>query len=530
MPVATRKTGGERQESAGEGGQIGRPLPLRVAFMGARARGVLGAGVEASEALDERADALVVGDDARGDVAAAAAGARAAGIPVIGFACGGGPEPWRGHADLIAGAVGETGEPSTLPMAPPVDVRAFNPSGFLDEGVAGYVASVRPGARAEGVQSAMELLGGAARQEPVALRAPLEMQARLRFAAGVAPGAELDLPPAELLELLHRRLGVLDHPGLHSSDFARSGWLVRLCAAGVPVVVAEPSPQLRLLLGVELADALAQAGPRDLADLDLRERLSVALRRQALRHHSVVAAWRRLAGVAGIALPGPPLVSVIFATRRQEWLEHGMSQIARQTYEPREVVAALHGDGFSPDVESRVRELAGAPVKIVRVDEELTLGDALNAGVAVAEGEVVTKMDDDDYYNTDHLWDLILALEYSGADLVGKAAEFVYLEDIDVTIRQITSDAETRLAGGGMMVRRAPLVELDGWPLRTRGEDLALIRRFLNNGRGIHRIPPHGYILNRHGRGHTWRPAVDYFLFRSERQWRGLRFDATAID
>jgi hypothetical protein len=139
-------------------------------------------------------------------------------------------------------------------------------------------------------------------------------------------------------------------------------------------------------------------------------------------------------------------------------------------------------------------------------------------------------MDDDDYYNRDHLWDLVLACEYSGADLVGKAAEFVYLEEIDVTVRQITHDVDTRLAGGGMMMRKRPLVELGGWSKRTRAEDLALIRMYDSEGRKIHRIPPLGYILNRHGRGHTWRPAVDYFLFRSERTWRGLRFDVTAIE
>ena len=81
---------------------------------------------------------------------------------------------------------------------------------------------------------------------------------------------------------------------------------------------------------------------------------------------------------------------------------------------------------------------------MIRVDGELTLGDALNAGVEASRGELVTKMDDDDYYSTEHLWDLVLALEYSGADLVGKAAEFVYLEEIDVTVRQISPGRRTR--------------------------------------------------------------------------------------
>ena len=97
-------------------------------------------------------------------------------------------------------------------------------------------------------------------------------------------------------------------------------------------------------------------------------------------------------------------------------------------------------------------------------------------------------------------------------------------------MRQISHDVDTRMAGGGMMAVKGPLQEIGGWPQRSRAEDLYLIRRFTGAGRANWRIPPHGYILNRHGVDHTWRPQVDYFLFRSERQWRGLGFAVIAID
>jgi glycosyltransferase involved in cell wall biosynthesis len=227
------------------------------------------------------------------------------------------------------------------------------------------------------------------------------------------------------------------------------------------------------------------------------------------------------------------MISVIFATRREDWLEHGLAQVARQTYEPRELVVCLHGDAFSEDIEERVRATAPKPVKIVRVDGDLVLGDALNAGVEVAEGDLITKMDDDDYYNTDHLWDLVLACEYAEADLVGKAAEFVYLEWIDLTIRRFMGDAESdhpRLAGGGLMARREPLLAVGGWPSRARGEDTWIVKNFKRAGKRTWRTHGFGYILNRHGRDHTWNTNADYFLVQSQREWRGLRFDQTAID
>jgi len=513
----------------------GAPLPLRVAFLGARARELLGPGVEpvspdSGATSAQTLDALVLGSDAqlpREELEWAAGAARAAGAAVIGF---GESAAASGLVDVVAGAARDDRVVPVAATPPPVDIRAFNPLRFSARGVAGFLAAVRPGAPPSGVATALPTLAEAARQEPVSLRAPPEVRAELEYPSGVAPGTALDADPPDLLEILHKRLGVIDHPSLHPSEWERAGWIAKLCAAGVPVVCAEISPGLRELLGQELASLLEEVGPRDLADLDRRERLSVALRRLALQEHSIDACWRRICGSAGIAVPARPLVSVIMPTRREEWLEHGLSQIARQTYEPRELILSLHGDAFSPDIEERLRAQIAGPVKFVRVDGDLTLGDALNAGVEVAEGALVTKMDDDDYYNVDHLWDLALACEYSGADLVGKAAEFVYLEQIDVTVRQISHDVDTRLAGGGLMALRESLVAVGGWPQRTRGEDLALIRRVAGEGRKIHRIPPLGYILNRHGRDHTWGPRVDYFLFRSQHQWRGLRFDVTAIE
>ncbi len=433
---------------------------------------------------------------------------------------------WSGLADLETGAPGSTPE---LTRAPAVDVQRFNPDRFSYDRVAGFLAAIDEAVDPAVLQDSLAWLGQAARFDAISVHGD-EMLGGVAMPIGVVGARSLEADTDETWEVLQRRLGVLDHPSFHASEFERAGWIAKLCASGVPVVAAEISDSLAELLGNDLATLLAGIEARDLADLDRRERASVALRRAALRDHSAEARWRQICAAAGIELPGRPMVSVVFATRRESWLEHGIAQIARQNYEPMELVVCLHGDEFPQGTAERIRAIYPGELKVLRVDGELTLGDALNAGVEASAGELVTKMDDDDYYSTEHLWDLVLALEYSQADLVGKAAEFVYLEEIDVTVRQISHDVDTRMAGGGMMARRAELRELGGWPPRSRGEDLALIRRFADAKRPIRRIPPHGYILNRHGVDHTWRPQVDYFLFRSEYQWRGLGFDVTAID
>ncbi len=516
----------------------GARLPLRVGFAGASGLALLGPAVEAlaigrGAALPPGLDALVL--DARpagldrDSLARLAAAAREAGAPIVGLWDGRGEPAWAGLADVAAGPPGAPAE-AEVALAPPADPGVFNPrQGFRDLDAAGFAAIVPE--LGERVAEGLALLASLARQEPVL--ALLGRGARkLPLPPGVQAGALPERPQAALRRL-SPRLGVVDHPGFHAGEFERAGWIARLSAAGVPLVVAEPTDTLAALLGEELSALLAPVGVRDLEDLDRRERLSVRARRVALRDHSLVAAWRRICEAAGIELPGGPLVSIILATRREDWLEHAMAQVRRQTYEPRELIVALHGDAFAAGIEERVRSLAGPEEpRIVRPASDLVLGEALNAAVEVAGGELITKWDDDDYYDRDHIWDLVLALEYSGADLVGKGAEFVYLEWVNLTIRRFMGDSESdhpRLAGGALMARARALRRIGGWPARRTGEDTFLVKNMKQAGHRTYRTHGFGYILNRHGRDHTWNTNVDYFLVQSQKEWRGLRLDEAGI-
>ena len=530
---------------------LGEPLPLTVGFTGPRARGLLGdavravglgrsgatgGGIDLTASDVEGVDLLVLEGGSVGDEQAMRT-ARQSGVPVVAFAdperdVGGEAGVAPSTVDLVIGAPG----PDRLAAAPALDPTVFNPESFRDAGVAGLAAVItRDGG---GFDPGFALLAQYSHDEPVTVMAPAGAELPPLPAGARRAGLGPSIDPIRAVRQAGSHLGVLDHPAFHASELERAGWIAKLCAAGVPVAAAEISDSLAELLGAELAGLLEGVRARDLADLDLRERTSVALRRAALRSHSSEARWRQICAALGTPLPGRPMVSVVLATRRESWLEHGIAQVVRQTYEPRELIVCLHGDEFAPGTSERVRSLYGeaggaGDCRVLRVAGELTLGDALNAGVEAANGELVTKMDDDDYYSTEHLWDLVLALEYSGADLTGKGAEFVYLQWIDLTMRRFMGDGESdhpRLAGGAMMARKAPLQAIGGWPQRSRGEDTWIVRNFKQAGSRVYRTHGFGYILNRHGQGHTWNTYVDYFLIQSQREWRGLDFARSGID
>ncbi len=479
-------------------------------------------------------DAVVLDADPAGltaqDANRIVAHARERGAPVIGLApaAGSAAPVWEGLADVTVGG-GPSGAPGPEGVRP-VDHRTFNPIGYRHTDVAGVGGAVTAGAR--DLQPAAALLERVAAEEPVTLFVPRGHRAPLP--AGVL---SLPLPRAgarRLCSTLKERLGALDHPSFHATEAERAAHLVRLCASGVPVVAEDVSDALARMLGEELAGALAGRGGRGPArprparagvDRPAPRGAQKPLARRPLaparrRHGALGAGAPEGVGDPLDAAPGVALVRAL-AGRAPEL----RAARARRLPPRRRLLRTTSRRSCRAEVEGALT--------VVHVASELTLGDALNQGVEAATGALVTKMDDDDYYSVDHLWDLVLASEYSGADLVGKAAEFVYLEDIDLTLRRFMGDTEgdahPRLAGGGMMARREPLREIGGWPSRGRGEDTVLIKTFRQAGRKVHRTHGYGYILNRHGRDHTWNTYVDYFLVQSEREWRGLRFEETGI-
>ena len=277
-------------------------------------------------------------------------------------------------------------------------------------------------------------------------------------------------------------------------DAATATAVAGLAMAGVPIT-AETAPADEL--GPEVAAAVTAAV--ELGDPLAREEHSLVLRRAAL---DAYAGFRQ------------PAVSIVLATRRPEMLEHALDQVARQRgVAALELVLAPHG--FTPD-EGSVRDRLGSDValRIVPQSESTLFGDVLQAAATAAEGDVILKMDDDDWYSPDAVADLLRARAYSGAELVGMPAEFHYIEERDLTVRR-GHRAELYaafVAGGTMMVDRAMLREVGGFRSVRKYVDAQLIAAVRASGGSIYRTHGLGYLLRRTPSGHTWQVDLDYLL------------------
>lgn len=285
---------------------------------------------------------------------------------------------------------------------------------------------------------------------------------------------------------------------------------------GVGAVVSDAVPtgvahQLNACGVIVTADA--QSLPADGDHLGWQV-ASVDARRHALRQYGPTA-----------ALDAWPTVSVVLVTHRPDHLEHAFRQVSRLRYPRLEVVVGAHGDRVDA---ARVWELAQQvphPVTVVAVDGQRTLGEALQACSDRAEGALVTKMDDDDHYGPEHVWDLVLARQYSGAQIVGKALDWVYLESQDTTVFRPTYAAEKYadfVAGGTMLISRADLASVGGWRPVPKSVDRALLDRVLADGGLVYRTHGVGYVYVRHSAGHTASVRDEHFLTKTTATHAGL--------
>ncbi len=386
------------------------------------------------------------------------------------------PEPSDGGSNTVP--VVRLGGSSGLAEAAPINPRRFNPAGFLPVGTS------------------------AAIEEPPDLSWPEDRVRAARSALAV-------------------RVGRVD-------DLMGAARLLELTASGVPVVLDDRAGADRWL-GGRLTGLVVDVDEARLVDPTYREATSVAQRRATHLDHALPVRLRRIREAAGLPVQPAPTVSVVAATNRPDMLDRIVANVAMQDHLNLELVMALHGDGFPADGPV-VPD--GLPLTVLRFGKDAVFGHVLSEASAAASGEWVTKFDDDDWYGTEHVSDLVLAAGYSGADLVGKGSEFVYLEGSGVTIRRGLGAGEApsrTLSGGTLLVRSSVLRDVDGWRGLPRGVDVALIDDVASAGGAIWRTHPFGYLLRRTTGRHTWSVDDGYFLRQAEQRWDGLVLDVAGV-
>src|ERR1051326_7520630 len=187
------------------------------------------------------------------------------------------------------------------------------------------------------------------------------------------------------------------------------------------------------------------------------------------------------------------LVSCVMATKnRPGFFRIALGCFLRQTYQPRELIVVDDGE---ESVEPLCAGLQS--VRYLRLAQATPLGTKLNLGASVAQGEVIQKLDDDDYYHHDFLR---TALDHLPAGEDGCLVAwdcFLVLHTSDTALRQ---SGHGWRAGGTFCFPKS-IWRKKGFRDLPKSVDSWFIRD--HQPRVIPVCAPEQYVLVRHGRN-TW--------------------------
>ncbi|HEV2914380.1 MAG TPA: glycosyltransferase [Pyrinomonadaceae bacterium] len=198
---------------------------------------------------------------------------------------------------------------------------------------------------------------------------------------------------------------------------------------------------------------------------------------------------------ARAAAPEPPLVSCILTTgNRMPFLKQAIKYFQNQTYANKELIVV--DDGLEP-AEALIPE--DERIKYLRLDGHVPLGTKLNIGIENSRGEIIQKLDDDDYYHPRFLEATVGAL--SGHDpldfIVGFGCFLVF----------IVSTGELKFSGQGWCAGQTLCFYRQLWEKKPfRDVPMAVDALFLEDHpvQQIRIEEPELFITVRHEAGHLW--------------------------
>lgn len=267
----------------------------------------------------------------------------------------------------------------------------------------------------------------------------------------------------------------------------------------------------------------------------LRDRMVHKAQRRIWAEHTYSHRAEQVLQAAGLtaSIPAAPKVSVLVSTNRPEQLDHVLEQVAQQQEVSVELLLLSHGFEIDEDeLQAKCAALSLENIHSLNGPSEWSLGECLNTLVARSTGEIIAKFDDDDFYGPHYLLDQINALNYSGADLVGKEACYSYLSASDLlTLRRPEREHRwTNFVAGPTLVGTRATFEAIPFADRTHGEDTQFLQDVLESGRKIYAADRFNFIQFRGHGTHTWAASDAEILANGVVESRGCNMSHVTVD
>ncbi|MFW0121456.1 glycosyltransferase family protein [Rothia sp. CCM 9419] len=220
-----------------------------------------------------------------------------------------------------------------------------------------------------------------------------------------------------------------------------------------------------------------------------------------------------------------PETTVIVSTNRPGHIDHVFKTVASFSPVPVQLNLLTHGfDVPTPQLQAKARDY-GIELQILRADSTLSLGECLNQLVRSADGKIITKVDDDDLYGEHYLQDMLFALAYSGADIVGKQAHYMHLQAHNATLLRNPEREHkyTNFVMGPTITGTREVFLEHPFPAGNRGEDTGFLSSVHQDGGVIYSSDRFNFLQMRSGdaSSHAWNVEDRELLAQSPLRFYG---------
>lgn len=289
-------------------------------------------------------------------------------------------------------------------------------------------------------------------------------------------------------------------------------------------VVTEPTPAIGRYFPGNLLSQVSDSESayhtiRSLVRSDeLRERKVLKAQREVWRHHTYAHRAEKIMQTIGVSYrSAEPLVTYFVSTNRPNNMRLIFENVGRQTWGNCELLIATHGFEVDPNKIAQLADEFGVrKTRVIPIANERPLGFCLNELVQASEGDILVRMDDDDYYGRWYAEDMVHAINFTKADLVGKSATYIYFEETDATVLSYPGK-ENRFTdfvrGATFAGPRKTFMDYP-FPEAERSEDSAILARLKLDGKKIYCTNRFNYVVKRSAdkTAHTWK-VEDLSLF-----------------
>ena len=291
--------------------------------------------------------------------------------------------------------------------------------------------------------------------------------------------------------------------------------IFEITASGTPVVSSSSVAienffaDDEVLLATTREEASAQI--RSLAaNPDYRDRIVHKAQRRIWGAHTYAHRAEDVVGAVApklVRAPALPTVSALVSTFRPQQLENVFATAGAQQNVELELVLLTHGFEVDEDKLVELAERHGVGrYRFLSAPRERTLGECLNLCVEASTGEVLSKMDDDDFYGHHYMLDTLNALDYSKAAVVGKQAHYMHFLANRATILR-SAHKEHRFGhfvAGPTITAARSVFEAHPFEPVGRGEDTRFLEAVALGGGAIYSADRFNYCQIRRAVGHTW--------------------------